>query len=213
MKFLNVDKKSLILVVFSTIMMGFCVAFLNKCNFGTDPCTTTNLGIAELLGIRFGLLQGGLNTILLVFVFICDKRQIGWGTISNMYLVGFGCDFMTWLLEKISQHDIFTSFTVRAVVVVPALILFIFSASLYMALQLGTSPYDAISFIIAEKQKKFSFKTVRIIYDITFVIIGFLLGQTVGFVTVIMAFCLGPVIAWMRENIIEKYIVKTAEAE
>ena len=38
MKFKNVDKRRLVIVVCAVIMMGLALSFLNRTNLGTDPC-------------------------------------------------------------------------------------------------------------------------------------------------------------------------------
>lgn len=208
MKFLGVDKKSLILVFISVIMMGFCVSFLNRCAFGADPCTATNLSIANMIGHSLGNTQAVINIILLIVVFICDKSNIGWGTLANMFLVGYSFDFMNWITKDIIKDSWFEIIAVRVGVAIPVLALFVFVASIYMACMLGAAPYDALSFIIASKVKKLSFKTVRILYDCLFVVLGYVLGRQSGVITVAMAFLLGPMVTWCRTNIIEKYILK-----
>ncbi len=212
MKFLHVNKRNLAIVVLSVIMMGFALTFLNLCRFGTDPCTCMNLGVASKIGWSLGNWQALWNSILLIIVFLFQRNQIGWGTFANMFLVGYSFDFFTWILLKLVHVSVFESMTVRIIVVIPALILFVFAASCYMAVQLGTAPYDAISFLIADKIKKVPFKVIRIVYDAAFALGGFLLGQTVGFVTVIMSLCLGPAISWVRKHIVERYLV-TGEDE
>ena len=54
MKFKNVDKARLVIVVCAVIMMGLALSFLNRTNLGTDPCTMFNLGMSRLLGISLG---------------------------------------------------------------------------------------------------------------------------------------------------------------
>lgn len=204
MQFRNVDKKKLILVVISVIVMGFSLSFLNKTNMGTDPCTMFNLGISSKIGLSLGTWQALFNCILFVFVFLFDKKQIGWGTLANMFLVGYSFDFFTWLNGLWIPDTIYSSMVVRVVVTIPALCVFVIAASTYMAVQLGTSPYDAISFILASKLPKVPFKAVRIAWDLTVCILGWLLGSTLGVVTVAMAFALGPVIAWIQTHVIAK---------
>lgn len=206
MKFRNVDKKRLVLVILSVIVMGFCLSFLNLSSFGTDPCTCMNLGISSKLGISLGNWQAALNCILFLFVIYFDRGQIGWGTLANMFLVGYSFDFFSWVNSLWMPADLFESMTVRILAAVPALFLFVLAASAYMASDLGTSPYDAVPFILASWSKKLSFRIVRMIWDISVCMIGFLFGSTVGVVTIIMAFALGPVITWMKVNVIEKYI-------
>ncbi len=206
MKFKNVDKKSLFLVVISVILMGLSLSFINQTNFGTDPCTLFNLGMAAKLGLSLGNWQAIFNCILLVIVFIYDRKQIGWGTIVNMFLVGYSFDFFTWVNSLWIPVDFYSSLVVRICVIIPALFIFVVAASTYIAVQLGTGPYDAVPFILAAKLHKVSFKVVRISWDLTVSLLGFLLGSTIGPVTIVMAFALGPVISWIRVHVIERIL-------
>lgn len=207
MNFKKVDRKRLIFVLAAVAAMGLCIYFLDMCNFGTDPYTVFNLGMAGKLKISLGNWQAGLNAALLAFVFFWGRNMIGWGTLANMLLVGYSYDFFKYINSMWIPEDLFDSMPVRVAVAIPVLVLFIFAAAVYMSCDLGTSPYDAIPFILSEKIKKIPFKYIRMCYDIIFVTVGFLLGSTVGIVTIIMAFALGPVIAWVRCNIIEKFLV------
>ena len=64
MKFKNVDKRRLVIVVCAVIMMGLALSFLNRTNLGTDPCTMFNLGMSRLLGISLGTWQALFNLFL-----------------------------------------------------------------------------------------------------------------------------------------------------
>lgn len=206
MKFRNVEKKRLIFVVLAVIMMGFCLSFLNRTGFGTDPCTCMNLGISGAIGWTLGTWQAVFNCLLLVIVLLLARNQIGWGTIANMFLVGYSFDFFSWLWKLLLPADFFDGMVVRIVITIPALAAFIFAAAAYMAADLGTAPYDAIPFLIAEKEKKVPFRVVRICWDVAVCAIGVSLGSTLGVVTIIMAFTLGPVITWVKEHLVEKYL-------
>ena len=206
MKFKNVDKKSLILVVISVIIMGLSLSFINQTNFGTDPCTLFNLGMSAKLGLSLGNWQAIFNSLLLVIVFIYDRKQIGWGTIVTMFLVGYSFDFFTWVNSFWIPANFYSSLVVRIAVTIPALFVFVVAASTYIAVQLGTGPYDAVPFILAAKFPKVSFKVVRISWDLTVSLLGFLLGSTIGPVTIVMAFALGPVISWIRVHVIERIL-------
>lgn len=206
MKFRNVDRKRLAIVVAAVIIMGFCLSLLNHTNFGTDPCSCMNLGISSRIGLTLGTWQAILNCIMLVVVILFARNQIGWGTIANMFLVGYSFDFFTFLWNRIIPQSTWENMTVRILVTVPVLFVFILVAAIYMAVDLGTAPYDAIPFLIAEKLDKIPFRVVRIIWDVTACVIGVSLGSILGIVTVIMAFTLGPVISWVGENIVKKYM-------
>lgn len=201
MKFGLKDKKRILYVLLAVIMMGFSLSFLIRINFGTDPCSAMNLGIARHLHLSFGNWQVLLNFILFIIVIVFDRSQIGWGTLANMILIGYTVDFFRWLFDLLLPDNAFSSLPVRILVLIPALFLFIVAAAVYMAVELGTAPYDAIVFIISNKFSKIPFRLIRIIWDMTACLIGFLLGSTIGVVTLMMAFLLGPVIAWVKEKI------------
>lgn len=206
MKFLHVDKRRLVLVVISVILMGFFLSFLNPCNFGADPCTVMNLAISGKIGWTLGNWQATLNCILFVFVFWRSRDQIGWGTIANMFLVGYSCDFFTAVNALWLPENAFGNMTVRVIVAVVALLGFVLAVSTYMACDLGTSPYDAIVFMIASSQKKLPFRIVRILYDALACLIAVVFGSKIGIITIAMALLIGPVVTWMKENVVEKYL-------
>lgn len=213
MQFRNVDKKKLILVVLSVIIMGFSLSFLNKTNLGTDPCTMFNLGISSKIGISLGTWQALFNCVLFLFVLAFDRSQIGWGTLANMFLVGYSFDFFTWLNDLWIPDSIYARMAVRVLVTIPALVVFIIAAATYMAVQLGTSPYDALPFILASRFRNVPFKIIRIIWDVTICVIGWMLGSTLGVVSIIMAFALGPVISWVRKKLVVLFGIENENEE
>ena len=102
-------------------------------------------------------------------------------------------------------RDSFTSMGVRIAVLIPALILFILAASFYMDVDMGTAPYDAVSFIISTHLPNVSFRVIRIVYDFVVTAIAVLLGGKLGIVTVLMIITLGPVIEWLG-NIMKQHL-------
>ena len=175
----------LILVIAAVILMGFALSWLLLVDLGTDPCTLLNQTISTRLGISIGNWQALFNTVLLIFVIIFGGRNLGFGTLANMFLVGYSIDFFSWIWAKVLPADLFTSMGVRIAVLIPALILFILAASFYMDVDMGTAPYDAVSFVVTA--------------------IAVLLGGKLGIVTVLMVITLGPVIEWLG-NIMKQHL-------
>ena len=205
----------LLLVLFAVILMGFCLSWLVLCDMGTDPCTMMNLAISDKLGMAIGDWQALMNIVLLIFVIIFGGRNLGFGTLANMFLVGYSLQFFSWLWgivlpAGVVTDVVFTTMTVRICVLFPSLICFIFAAALYMDVDLGTAPYDAVPYIIWNALKKkassIPFRFVRMGFDIFVVIIALIFGGKLGVVTVLMAFVLGPVIEFvgtMLQKVIE----------
>lgn len=195
----------LILVVIAVILMGFALSWLLLVDLGTDPCTLLNKSISAHLGMSIGNWQAIFNTILLIFVILFGGRNLGFGTLANMFLVGYSIDFFSWIWAKILPPDLFTSMGVRIAVLIPALILFILAAAFYMDMDMGTAPYDAVSFIISTHLPNVSFRVVRIVYDFVVTALAVLLGGKLGIVTVLMVVTLGPVIEWLG-NILKRHL-------
>ena len=141
----------------------------------------------------------------------CEKN-LGFGTLANMILIGYYADFFMWIWNQVFPENLFQSMQVRIGVLIPAIIVFILSAALYMDVDMGTAPYDAIPIIISDHLPKVPFKVVRMCFDCIVTILGLVFGGKLGIMTVIMVLTLGPVIQWMG-NILKKYFpVLTGEA-
>ena len=173
-----------------------------------------NLAISDKLGMAIGDWQALMNIVLLIFVIIFGGRNLGFGTLANMFLVGYSLQFFSWLWgvvlpAGVVTDGVFTSMAVRICVLFPSLICFIFAAALYMDVDLGTAPYDAVPYIIWNALKKkassIPFRFVRMGFDIFVVIIALIFGGKLGVVTVLMAFVLGPVIEFVG-NLLQKVI-------
>ena len=192
-------------MVAAVIVMGFCLSLLLLVDLGTDPCTLMNVAIADTIGMSLGNWQALLNTVLLVIVVIFGGRNLGFGTLANMFLVGYSIDFFSWIWARILPADLFLNWGVRVAVLIPALAVFVLAVAVYMDMDMGTAPYDAIPIIISKHVKRFSFRTIRMIFDFTVVVIGMCFGGRLGIVTFLMALTLGPVIAWVGDLMKKKF--------
>lgn len=190
-------KNRLVMVIIGVMLQGFGLSLLIKLNLGTDPCSCLTQGVIRYVPISFGTAQLLCHLVTFLFVIRFDMSLIGFGTIGNMVFLGYIADFWGWVWDRTAPEGFFQQTGVRYGLLVPVLIVFILGASTYMTAGLGTSPYDGLPFIISNHVRKLSFKAVRMIWDISFMVVGFLLGGDVGIVTVAVAFFLGPVITWV----------------
>ena len=192
--------KRLAALVLSILVMGFCVAVFKLIGVGTDPCSCMNLGISGRLGISFGTWQLTLNIVLLLIVLRFAKEKISLGPLVNMVFVGYIADFFMYLLGGFIPEP-GLSLAARALIFVPALVVLLLAASIYLTVDLGCAPYDALPMIIAAHTDRFSYRVIRMAWDLAALSIGFLLGATVGIATVITGFCIGPAITAVGERL------------
>lgn len=115
----------------SVIVMGMNVGFLSLTGFGLEPCSAMNTGVAKMLGWQFGNYQAVFNTVLLLVVLLIDRSMFGFGTIGNMFLIGYTYDFTKWVLASFFGITSLTNLTTRILVLVVALAGFVISLLLY----------------------------------------------------------------------------------
>lgn len=184
----------------SLMVIGACVAVFKTVGFGTDPCSTFTLGVSAHTGVSFGTCQLLFNLLMFIPVFRYDVSRIGIGTIGNMVGIGYIADLCMELMRPLSPAE-GLSMTVRVVMFALSMAGFLIAAAFYMVVDLGVAPYDAIPQLIAARAKRWSYRRVRMLWDISILSAGFLLGSTVGMTTVITGFCLGPVIVFFSDRV------------
>lgn len=184
----------------SLVVIGACVAVFKTVGFGTDPCSTFTLGVSAHIGVSFGTCQLLFNLLMFIPVFRYDVSRIGIGTIGNMVGIGYIADLCMELMRPLIPAE-GLSMTVRVVMFALSMAGFLIAAAFYMVVDLGVAPYDAIPQLIAARAKRWSYRRVRMLWDISVLSAGFLLGSTVGMTTVITGFCLGPVIVFFSDRV------------
>ena len=196
--------KRILLMLVGVFFMGVGVQFLNRTNLGPDPFSAMNYGFSAMAGISFGTTQLIFNAILFLIVLFIDRKQFGLGTIGNMVIVGYSADFTGWVVDKLGIMPAAEELTIgmKIGIMIPTLALFLFAAALYMNCGLGTSPYDALPVLLhrgAEKatKKQIPYRFIRMLYDGIATVVALLVGGTVGVVTVLMVFTLGPCVDYV----------------
>lgn len=197
--------KTFCLMLGSVVMMGFGVSLLVLTKMGTDPCSAMNYGIARTIGFSFGNYQLLFNVILLLFVIIGNRRLIGTGTIGNMVVVGYAADFFSWIWSNVCHIPTDLSFSIRIMILIPTLLLFVTAAACYMNSGHGMAPYDAVPFMVSEKLEKLTgrtnlFKPIRLSLDLLATAIGYFTGGEVGLMTILMVISLAPIVEFVGKQ-------------
>ncbi len=190
----------IVVMVLACTLMGLGISFYAHAAMGSDPCSTMNLGLAKVLGKNLGPVMVSTNIILLIFVVIFDRSMLGLGTIGNMVLCGFTSDFFNIFLDKLLPPTEEMSISFRVLLTLIGVVIQLFGISFYITADLGMAPYDCIPYIIEEKTH-FNFRVVRVIWDWAFVAVGFFFGASVGIGTIIMCFCIGPIIPILNKHV------------
>ena len=183
-----------------TLMVGLTIAHLGctlfiLSNLGNDPYNVliqglyrTLLNLTGLSVLTHGRVHVVICVIIVLVLLIVDKSYIKIGTLLCMLFGGPIIDVFTVLLQNI----ITDSMIVRIIAMALGSIILAFGMTIVIKSDCGTGPNDLVAVVISDKSKK-NFGVIRIIVDICFVVIGFLLSGTVGVGTLCCAFLVGPV--------------------
>ena len=154
--------RRIVVLILSVTIMGACVSVFDRIQFGTDPASVLNLGVAnKLLGTYQMLFYGAL---LIVVMAMRQWEFIGLGSIANMVLVGYSKDLFDVIFSSMNilNRDAM-GMTERICWLVPTLGVFMVAVAFYMVVELGSGPYDAIPQIISKYVKKIPYAVIRMI--------------------------------------------------
>ena len=194
-------KNRMIMMLCGIMAQGLGLSLLRAVNLGTDPCSCLTQGVTNFVPLSFGTCQLLCHLVTFVFVLRYDLSMIGFGTIGNMCFLGYISDFFQWFWSLLLPAGFFEVVLNRYILLLPSLAVFLLGAAAYMCAGLGSSPYDALPFIISGHVRRFPFKIVRMLWDISFMAAGFVLGGDVGIVTILVAFFLGPIITGVQKKL------------
>jgi uncharacterized membrane protein YczE len=109
------------------------------------------------------------------------------GTVCNVVVVGVAADLGLWL---ITAPD---GLAPRIVVMIAAVVLNGMAGAIYIGSQLGPGPRDGLMTGLAARTG-WSLRLVRVGLEVTVLVIGVILGGTVGVGTVLYALAIGPLV-------------------
>lgn len=189
-KILNLIKRlALFFLGMSIIQIG--VALFLKTNIGSDPFTLFTQGLAFRLNKTPGTANMVILFILFCIILLIEKSRINIGTIICMVGVGPIIDLG---VKAISFFPIASlNICLKMLLVVLGCALIAVGFSILSASKVGMAPNDIIPFIIKDKTN-FQYRWIRMTLDISFLIMGFVLGGVFGIGTVIAALLTGPFI-------------------
>jgi hypothetical protein len=171
----------------------FGVTLFLLANLGTDPFNVLIQGIHRTIGnpqITHGTVHIAVCLLIILILLIVDRSYIGIGTVICMFCGGPIIDFFTMLLGPLFTDGM--SMVIRVIANCLGCVILAFGMTIVIKSEAGTGPNDLVAVVISDKTKK-SFGVVRVLVDIFFTAVGFLMGGTVGIGTIICAFFVGPV--------------------
>ena len=201
------------------LMLGLCIAHLGVTLFllsdlGSDPFNVLVQGVFRTLErwlgwklLTHGRVHIAISLIIIFVLLLTDRSYVKIGTVLCMVCGGPIIDGYTLLLGPLLSD---AGLPVRILLLVAGCVILAYGMTMVIKSDAGTGPNDLVAVVISDKlQKKFA--VVRVIVDVSFVLIGFLLGGVVGAGTLVCMLLVGPVAGWFlpaNERLTEKAVAR-----
>ena len=200
---------NLILAIVGIILVGTGVAFNAAAALGNDPIGIVYDGIrnaADLSAEQLGTASNIVNIVLVILVFFLDKHYVNIGTF--IYIIPYGS--VVSLGGKL-YHVLFPTQRLPIQICGAALgcLLLYTGVAMYITADIGLDPFTGMVMVLKDKIGK-EYRTVKIGFDISCIVLGFVLGGKLGVITIITALTAGPVIQFLSKVI--KNLMKSGEA-
>lgn len=157
-----------------------------RADIGLDPWTVLAQGISRQTGIGIGWVANIVGFLVLL-LWIPLRQRPGLGTIANILLVG------TSMQLTLAVTPLVHGFALQVVVFLAGMVLVAVASGLYIGAGFGSGPRDGL---MTGLHARFAIPVwaARFGVEATVLLLGWLLGGTVGLGTVLFAVGIGPLV-------------------
>ncbi|MHA7240090.1 membrane protein YczE [Arthrobacter sp. TMS1-12-1] len=167
-------------------LYGFSLAMMIRATLGVSPWDVLGQGGSLRTGIPFGFMTNIIGVIVLL-LWIPLRQRPGIGTVLNVLLVGPSAEIGLALLGEPDR------LWARILLFTGGLVLLAVASGLYIGARLGPGPRDGL---MTGLHARFGLPIwfVRTAIEGTVLLLGWMLGGSVGLGTVAFALLIGPMI-------------------
>lgn len=188
--------KKVLICILGVLMLGGGMGMLIRVGIGSDSLSCFYEGIAGKLNITAGTVSLITNLSFVVIVYFLDKKKIGISTFIFMILGKYPIDFF---FDHFFTPD---SLIVAIILDIVICIIIGVGCAVIIAADLGVTAYDSLTLSVTEVLKK-KYIIVRYTIDGIFLILGVLLGGTIGIGTIIAFVLIGPVFNYAKKILVK----------
>lgn len=171
------------------ISFGLGVAVCVKVKYlGLHPWDVLNVALFEHFGFSIGTWSIIAGLFLIGITLLINKKYVNIGTFLNALLIGPIMDFFLWLDILPDANNTWTDYLLLLL----GILLIGLGGGLYVSGGVGAGPRDGFMLSISERTG-LSVSTARIVVESIVLVIGYLLGGPVFWVTFIFTFILSPI--------------------
>ena len=172
---------------FGLMFFGIGEGLLIVSAAGASPWSVLAQGIYLNAGFSVGIITIFISIVVLILWLPLNQKP-GIGTILNALIIGMMIDVCIKFVPTPEDYISQLFLTILAVLTVG------FGGGIYLVANLGAGPRDGLMLGL-QKKTNLPIAAVRATLEITVMSIGWYLGGTVGFGTLLFAFGIGPAVA------------------
>ena len=180
--------KTFLLLCLGLSLFGFGESLLIHSTIGVSPWTVLAEGLSLKLNWSVGFATF-IVSVLVLSAWIFLKQKPGLGTLLNIIIIAGMIDLSLYLFDFSTNNFLLNVLTGILGVLFVGL-----GSGIYLIANLGPGPRDGLMTGL-QRITKFPIAWVRASIEISVVILGWILGGTVGIGTLIFAFGIGPAVA------------------
>ncbi len=166
-------------------LYGVSLAFVLRAGLGLAPWDVLHQGLARITGTTVGQMVIAISFVVLL-LWIPLRERPGFGTFANAILVGVSVDLTMLVLDD--AHG----WVWRIVLLLAGVLLNGLATALYIGASMGPGPRDGLMTGLVRRTGR-SVRLVRTMIEVAVLVVGYLLGGTVGVGTLLYAFAIGPI--------------------
>lgn len=191
--------KALLVLLAGLIIAHLGVTLFLLSELGTDTFTVFIQGLSRVFGLTVGTVHVIVLCILMIVMLLTTKGYVKPGTVVCAFCGGPIIDFFTWIFGTYINGS--SSMLIRIISVLAGCVILSAGMSVVINSNAGTGPNDLVAVILSDKIEKIEFRWIRVGCDLFFVVLGFLLGGTVGAGTVLAVVLTGPLVQfWLPKS-------------
>jgi len=166
-------------------LYGLAIALMIEGAIGASPWDVFHLGVSLHAPLSLGTVMI-ITAIVVLLAWIPLRQMPGLGTVANTLLLGPFADLNLALLGAPEALPMKVAYMLGGVIACA------FATALYVGAQLGPGPRDGLMTGLS-RRTGWSIRSVRTGIEVSVLVVGALLGGTLGVGTVVFALGVGPV--------------------
>lgn len=180
--------KKYIVYTLGVLILGAGIAISDASLLGTDSLSVFINAITKITGIRMGVINGFVCAGQILVGYLFDRKDVTLATLISLFASSIGIDLMALILPSNP------STVLRVILMILGILVYTFGTALSEYPQCGYNTYDCLIFALANVFHIDNYAHIRWCVDGSFLVVGFLLGGTVGICTVLVFVTAGKLV-------------------